>query len=123
MFEQLFEQPHALARHRAGPLLEERLRYLTHRASQGLARKSLRVVAADLLTITDYLRLADCPGQVIPYTEIEEGATLWADRPQKPTRAKGTKRIRQRFLWHATQWLEFLGRLHRQPLHQVRSMV
>ena len=34
MFEQLFKQPQALARQRAGPLLQERLRYLDHLADQ-----------------------------------------------------------------------------------------
>ena len=32
MFEQLFEGTQTLARQRAGPLLEERLRYLNHLA-------------------------------------------------------------------------------------------
>jgi hypothetical protein len=30
MFEQLFKCPHALARHRHGPLAEERRRYFVH---------------------------------------------------------------------------------------------
>ena len=34
MFEQLFQHPHALARHRDGPLLEERRRYLAQGAAQ-----------------------------------------------------------------------------------------
>ena len=39
MFDQLFTSPVAVARHRTGPLLEERLAYLTHLANQGYARR------------------------------------------------------------------------------------
>ena len=38
MFERLFDCPRVLMRQRAGPLLEERLRYLCHRADQGITR-------------------------------------------------------------------------------------
>jgi hypothetical protein len=37
MFDHLFQRPQALARQRAGPLLEERLGYLRHLASQCMA--------------------------------------------------------------------------------------
>ena len=42
MFDQLFDVPFALARHRTGPLLEERLAFLTHLANQGYSRDALR---------------------------------------------------------------------------------
>ena len=35
MFDQLFKSPRAIERHSTGPLLQERLRYLTHCATQG----------------------------------------------------------------------------------------
>ena len=38
MFDQLFERPHAVARHRAGPLSKERLRFLTHLAKGGVRK-------------------------------------------------------------------------------------
>jgi hypothetical protein len=44
MFEQLFEGTQALAHQRAGPLFEERLRYLNH-----LARCQIRKSAATFL--------------------------------------------------------------------------
>ena len=110
MFEQLFERPHALARQRAGPLAEERVRYLTHLAGQGMARRTLRVVAYYLLAVAQYLRLAARPGEVISYAEIEENAAAWASRSLSPPHPKGTGRARERFLWNATQWLQFLGR-------------
>ena len=45
MFEQLFKRPHALARHRNGPLAEERCRYLAHCAQQQMSRRTLRRIA------------------------------------------------------------------------------
>ena len=49
MFDQLFDQPFALARHHAGPLVEERVAFLTHLSSQGYARWGLRQKSRDLL--------------------------------------------------------------------------
>ncbi|MCI0462158.1 MAG: tyrosine-type recombinase/integrase [Gemmataceae bacterium] len=115
MFNQLFERPHALARHRAGPLVAERLRYLTHLAQQGMAQRTLRGVAEYLLAVATYLHLADRPGEAIPYAEIEETAALWADRPLPRPKRTGTGRARERFLWYATQWLQFLDRLQLPP--------
>ena len=56
MFEQLFEGTQALAHQRAGPLLEERLRYLNPLASQGLSCPYLRQTAYSLLTVATCLR-------------------------------------------------------------------
>jgi len=111
VFDRLFEHPHALARHKAGPRVEERLRYLGHLAEQGKARKTLLGVAPYLLVVADYLRLADRPGEAISAAEIEEKATLWADRLPKPS--DGTPRLLSRacFLRNATDWLQFMGRL------------
>ena len=41
MFDQLFTSPVAVARHRTGPLLEERLAFLTHLANQGYCPEHL----------------------------------------------------------------------------------
>ena len=48
MFDQLFNCPAALARHRTGPLLEERLAFLTHLADQGYSRRDLRKQRASI---------------------------------------------------------------------------
>ena len=45
MFHQLFTSSKAVDRHSKGPLLEERLRYLTHCAEQGSTRRTLRLIA------------------------------------------------------------------------------
>ena len=41
MFETLFKYPRVVARHRTGPCLEARERFLTHCVSQGLAGATL----------------------------------------------------------------------------------
>ena len=38
MFERLFQRPFALNPHLNGPLVEERRRFLCHRADQGIGR-------------------------------------------------------------------------------------
>ena len=99
MFEQLFE-PRVLARHRAGPLLEERRRFLAHLAEQGLSRYTLRKTADFLLRITDTLDLASRPGESISRDEVKRKSI---DK-------------RHRHVSVATRWLEFLGRLERRPV-------
>ena len=76
MFERLFHQPRPLTRQRAGPLLEERLRYLCHRADQGITRRILQETARFLLVVADVLRLADRPDEFISLGEIEQQALL-----------------------------------------------
>src|SRR4029453_15607190 len=56
MFVQLFRDESALARHRSGPLAQERERYLRHCAEHGATRTTLRVKANELLWICHHLR-------------------------------------------------------------------
>src|SRR5881227_3299010 len=115
MFEQLFKRPHALARQRAGPVPEERLRYLAHRAAQGMARLTLQETAVYLLVVARSLRLADRPGELISPAEVERQALLWADQPH-PCKPTGSARAREHFRSHAFAWLRFLGRLQSLPV-------
>lgn len=111
MFAQLFKGPRAVARHRNCPLAEQRLRYLTHCAESGMARRTLRNTASTLLAITDYLRLGDRPDALITPTEIEAQAALWASNSRNtPPRCKRSRAGRARFISRATHWLQFLGR-------------
>jgi site-specific recombinase XerD len=110
MFDRLFSRPTTLAQQQAGPLLEERLRYLSHLAEQGVARHGLQVRAYYLLVVAQCLRLAERPGELISHGEIERQAHLWAQQPG-PRKVIGSKGQRVAFLRHATQWLQFCGRL------------
>jgi integrase/recombinase XerD len=115
MFEQLFERSDALTRQRAGPLLEERRRYLLHLADQGMARNTLRVVAYYLLGAAAYLRLAERPDAIISAEELDQAAAIWVRRPLPSPPRTGADWARGRFRWHASAWLQFLGRLEPPP--------
>jgi site-specific recombinase XerD len=115
MFDRLFQRPQTLARHRAGPLLQERLRYLGHLAGQGMAHSTLCQAVSYLLIVTESLQLAARAGDVIPLSEIQLQATRWADEQHPSPTSKGRRDARQRFLWHASQFLRFLGRLQLPP--------
>jgi integrase/recombinase XerD len=111
MFERLFQRPFALSPHLNGPLVEERRRFLCHRADQGFSRNGLRVLAYYLLACTHYLRLGDRPAEGICFAEVEEQATLWANRLPHRQDTLRRRSSRGEFLRHACAWLRFLGRL------------
>jgi integrase/recombinase XerD len=114
MFDQLFERSHAIKRQTSSPLVAERLRYLQHLAEGGAARSTLRVVAIYLVHIAERLHLADRRGELLRVAEIEREAGHWAQRHS--TSDAGTRYSRQRFLWNATQWLDFLGWLQQRAV-------
>lgn len=103
MFEELFHRKFAISRHRNGPMLEERLRFLRYQASQDMARDTLRASARYLLAVCETLNLPARSGESIRPDEIDEVAILWAGVRMDADR---------RFRAHATQFLRFLGRLH-----------
>ena len=98
MFEQLFERPHALARHHASPLFEERRRFLVYVADRGVSRDTLRHIADYLLRIIEALDLAKRPHKSITRDEIKR------------------KSVDGAFASVATRWLQFLGRLEQPPI-------
>lgn len=108
MFNQLFKRPHAIQRQINAPLLEDRLRYLTHRAEQEIARTVLREIAIYQLIVIRYLKLKD-NGHTFTFKEIERAAQRWARR--KTCRLKDVCFITRkgRFIKHAKNWLQFLG--------------
>ena len=98
MFDQLFKRPVAVARYRSGPLLKERLAFLTHLADEGYTRKSLQNNARDLLAIAHTLVLADRHRKALTLAEVKR------------------KMANQRRLYPlAMRWLQFMGRLERRP--------
>jgi integrase/recombinase XerD len=109
MFDQLFECPRTVARHSASPLLEERLRYLTHCATQGSTRSSLRLIAQHLLVFIDCLHLETA--DEIDFEQINTAADLWIGRQPQPHNVTDYRYGRMRFISEAKHWLGFLGRL------------
>jgi len=118
MFEQLFQSPRPLARHRDGPLAEERRRYLVHCAAQQMSLRTLRGIGVYTLVVAKVLRLADRPGELITKSEIDVEADRWARRRPKPPKMRILDHARQAFGLNAMRWLTFLGRL--QPPAVVR---
>jgi len=116
LFDRLFQHPHALARHRSGPLSEDRRQYLAHCAAQQMCRRTLRFMANYVLVVAKRLRLADRPSDLITADEIEVQAKRWAR--SKPGKRQVLEHARRSFKRHALRWLQFIGRL--QPLPTVR---
>jgi hypothetical protein len=99
MFEQLFDMPMIRARHRAGPLAKERIRYLEHLANQGVPRVTLRYLCCYLRAGIEYLRLAERPGEAIPYAEVERQGVRWVTRSRKGRhKRKVADKTRRRFV-------------------------
>ncbi len=104
MFDQLFLDQRVLARLRTGPLADERCRYLVRCAEQQMSLSTLRDIARATFVITQVLRLAERPGELITRAEIEAEADRRAR--QRPKR----RMLTARFTPHAIRWLTFLGR-------------
>jgi integrase/recombinase XerD len=98
MFDQLFRRPHAVASHRSGPLLEERLAFLTHLADRGCSRSTLQSTARHLLAIAKILRLGSRRHRIVTRDNIK----------RRMANKHGLYSI-------AVRWLQFVGRLQQQP--------
>ena len=109
MFETLFQYPGVVARHRAGPFVEARERFLNHCVSQGLAGATLLRHARELLVIAE--RIDITIGQTIGSPVIEAAADRWAREQHARQRVQGLQWSRKLFVQTATNWLHFLGRL------------
>lgn len=122
MFEKLFVKQHALARHYAEPLLDERRRFLVHEDERGLPRVTLRYVAEMLLRVAETLRLADRPGEMISRDEINRRAVDIApvhpaeDEDQAVANQRKATKKREKFRSLATRWLQFLDRFKKEPI-------
>jgi hypothetical protein len=85
LYAHLFTRDRAIHRYLTAPLLDERLRYLTHCVAQGMARATLRAIAWHQLATMRVLDLQS--GVPIRPEQIEAAAKRWgARRPAPPTR-------------------------------------
>jgi integrase/recombinase XerD len=120
MFDRLFQKPFVLARHRNGPLAEERRRYLVHCAEQQMTRRTMRDIALYTLIVAKALRMAERPGEFVTHAQIEAEAEQWFDRRPAPAKMQQNRRLlKVYFTNHVVRWLKFLGRL--QPTAVVRQ--
>ena len=78
MFDQLFFRSDALTRQLSAPLVDERRQYLAQCLAQGMSKCTLRMKARLLLSIAEYLRLAERPNDTITLVEIKKAARRWS---------------------------------------------
>jgi hypothetical protein len=109
MFHRLFTSSRAVDRHSKGPLLEERLRYLTHCVEQGSTRSSLRLLAQHLLIFTDQFNLETRHN--LSLEEIQKVAVAWVGSSPRAYGMAHGRCGRTRFISNAKKWFTFLGRL------------
>lgn len=115
MFDQLFVRSEALTRQLSAPLVDERRQYLTHCAVQGMTKSTLEAKARLLLSIAEYLRLADRPSDTISLSEIKKAATRWSNHNWSSPERSHAKRSREYFIALATKWMTFLNRFQIPP--------
>lgn len=107
MFEKLFTRAATIAAYLSAPLLEERLRYLSHCDQYGAPRYTLRVIAANQLNLITLLDLT--VERPVSELDIEFAAQQWAKpRPHRPGRTASKKKIAD-FINNAKQWMGFIG--------------
>jgi hypothetical protein len=90
MFETLFQNPAVVTRQRNGPFAEARERFLSHCASQGLARATLVRRARELLVIAERIDLT--LGETIGLSTIEAAAARWAREQRQMRTACGGRK-------------------------------
>lgn len=98
MLDRVFKQPFTLAHQRTGPLLEERIAFLTHLVSKSYSLRNLQNYARDLLTIAQTVVRADRPRKVLTVAEVK--------------RRLGNQ---CRLYPLAVRWLRSIGRLQQPP--------
>ena len=112
LFNTLYKDHRALQRHIDAPLFEERLKYLQHLFDGGAKKNTLRVVAAYLLVIMDYLNFFKL--RQISLDEINKAGYRWLTNEKIYQRkARFSKHAKERFVWNATQWLDSLNCLEK----------
>ena len=93
MFETVFDDPRLIERHRAAPLLEERLRYLRSWAESGATPRTLQDIAGYLVRLCELV-------------DSHDGAQVSLDTVVEAV-GKGRKR--------------FIGHAHSLGVHQIGS--
>jgi integrase/recombinase XerD len=107
VFETLFKYPRVVARHRTGPAVEARERFLKHSVGQGLAGATLLRHARELLVIAERIDITS--GEPIGSSAIERAADCWAREQHDRHRVQSLQGSRKLFVQTATTWLRFLG--------------
>lgn len=114
MFEQIYQWPRLIERHRQAPLRAEREQYLRHLIQEGYSRSWLVGAATFMLHIIRVLELNEL--RVVYPEEIERGANIWANYRGPFRDGKHNHYASPTcFMKHARNWLRFLGVLGLPP--------
>ena len=113
MFETIYTCQRTIVAHRSAPLLEERCRYLTHRARSGAKRRTVRKIAANQLSLIKYLDL-DVPRK-FNFCQIEAAAQSWSHMGQHWYGRGASANALAVFIGQAVGWLEFIGWYEKPP--------
>jgi len=106
MFNTLFFLPIASSRHANAPLAKARRAFLSHLASQGVARATLKLYAGQMLLVASVLKRR--PGQ-IEDSEIDHWAQRLAKRPRQRGHVKNLKLSAYNVARVARAWCSFMG--------------
>ena len=109
MFDQLFQYPAVLRRHRDGPLAHERATYLASLATRGSAPGTLLKYARYCLAIARVVQ-ATPHDRSFTTSEIDVLARKWAAGRVQDRRAAAPRWPHQHFRAIATEFLKSLGR-------------
>ncbi len=102
MFEQLFKKASVIARHRSAPYVDERARYLAHRAQLGDTIRELGYKARELIWVAPLL--SSTSPQDLTIEQLEALASKYANGRQGKI-----DRIEERFVRNVRSWLRYLG--------------
>ncbi len=107
MFETLFSRASTVAAYQSAPLLEQRIRYLSHSEQCGAPRYTLRAIAANQLNLIAIIGLT--AKRPVGELEIQRAAQQWAKpNPRRCGRAASKKKT-DAFVNHARRWMKFIG--------------
>ena len=110
MFEEFFERPHILERHRSGPFALERHRYLSHLHQIGQGQHRLLVISSIILHAAKCLNISN--GEAINLKTLTKAADDWIQQRTLPnTQPRSVRMARTDFVATTAKWLWFLGRL------------
>ena len=114
MFEQIYQWPRVIERHRQAPLRSERERFLRHLIERRYCHSKVLGAATYMLHIVRVLELTEL--RVVHEEEIQKGANFWAKYrgPFRDARHHhyGAPKC---FITVAHTWLRFLGMLGSPP--------
>ena len=109
MLDRIYQRQSVIARHRDGPWVDERTRYLQHLAREGRAPNTLMNIATILLAMAQQF-----DGRItgpVSTGDIARGVDAWLDSSPPPFGAALRRPVaRTTAIFHTTAWLRYLHR-------------